>query len=185
MRIAIGLLALNCLFHLSTRTQAIEQEAPAAAQSKPMLTIRGEVEHPISLGAKDWEELPRQSVRAKDHGGQESTFEGVALVEVLKKAGVPLGDRLRGEAITTYVVLDATDGYRAVYSLAELDPAFTDRVVLLADRRDGKPMPPPEGPLRIVIPDEKRHPRWIRRVIGITVRRDRDEAPAAKPEGAR
>jgi hypothetical protein len=47
----------------------------------------------------------------------------------------------------------------------------TERVVLLADRRDGKTLSATEGPLRVVVPDEKRQGRWVRQVITLTVRR--------------
>jgi hypothetical protein len=52
------------------------------------------------------------------------------------------------------VTVEVTDGYRAVFSLAELDPELTDRIVLLADTKDGQPLPPREGPLRIIVPGE-------------------------------
>jgi len=55
-----------------------------------------------------------------------------------------------------YVVVEAADGYRATFALAELDPTFTDRVILLADRRDGKPLSAQSGPLQIVVPGEKK-----------------------------
>jgi len=67
--------------------------------------------------------------------------------------------------------VEAADGYRVVFAVAELDPASTDRVVLLADRRDGKPLVGAQGPLRIVVPDEKRHSRWVRQVISLKLRR--------------
>jgi hypothetical protein len=41
------------------------------------------------------------------------------------------------------VVVEGIDGYRAVCALAELDPELTDRVILLADTKDGQPLPPP------------------------------------------
>jgi hypothetical protein len=106
-----------------------------------------------------------------DHDGKESAFEGVALVDVLRLAGVPIGKDLRGDKLTTQVIAEAADGYRAVFALTELDPAFTDRVILLADRRDDQPLSAAEGPLRIVVPGEKRHARWVRQVIALTVRR--------------
>ena len=138
-------------------------------QSKIELTVGGAVEKPSKLGAEDIAKLPRKTVRAKDHGGVESTFEGVALIEFLKLAGVPLGEKLRGKAISNYLVVDASDGYRAVFAIPELDPAFTDQVVLLADRRDGKPLSDAEGPLRIIVPHEKRPTRWVRQVTSLTV----------------
>jgi hypothetical protein len=67
-------------------------------------------------------------------------------------------------------VIEAHDGYQVLFTLPELDSLFTDRVVLLADRRDGKPLSEKEGPLRIVVPDEKRQARWIRQVKSIAVR---------------
>jgi hypothetical protein len=64
------------------------------------------------------------------------------------------------------------NGYdRAVLALPELDPALTDRIILLADRRDGKPMGGNAGPLRVIVPGEKRHARWVRQFIGLKVGR--------------
>jgi hypothetical protein len=77
---------------------------------------------------------------------------------------------LRGKKLATYLVVEAADGYRVVFALPELDPAYTDKVVLLADRRDGQPLSEKEGKLRIVVPDEKRQTRWARQVISLTVR---------------
>ena len=56
------------------------------------------------------------------------------------------------------------DGYRAVYALAELDPVFTDDRALVVDTRDGKPLSGEEGPLRMLLPEEKRPARWVRQV---------------------
>jgi hypothetical protein len=68
-----------------------------------------------------------------------------------------------------YVLVKARDGYAAVFALPEFDAGFTDRVILLADRRDGHPLDAVEGPLRLVVPDEKRRARWVRQVIDIQV----------------
>ena len=70
-----------------------------------------------------------------------------------------------------FVVVEAADGYRAVFALAELDPEFTDRVILLADRRDDKPLPGQAGPFQIIVPGEKKHARWVRQVIRLKVGR--------------
>jgi hypothetical protein len=67
-----------------------------------------------------------------------------------------------------YVIVEAADGYQAVFA-SEFDPDFTDRVIILADRRDGKPLPPPEGPFRLVVAGEKRHARWVRGVTTLDV----------------
>ena len=61
--------------------------------------------------------------------------------------------------------------HRAVFALAELDPAFTDRVILLADHRDGKALSTRDGPFQIIVPGEKKHARWVRQVIRLKVGR--------------
>jgi DMSO/TMAO reductase YedYZ molybdopterin-dependent catalytic subunit len=150
---------------------------PAPAQTgegqaaKISLRVSGEVKRQLTLGAEDLAKLPRRSVRAKDHSGKESEFEGSPLVAVLTLAGVKFGEGLRGKNLELFLVVEAADGYRAVYALPELDPAYTDKVVLLADKRDGKAMDAREGPLRIVVPDEKRQARWVRQVTGLVVKR--------------
>jgi DMSO/TMAO reductase YedYZ molybdopterin-dependent catalytic subunit len=136
-----------------------------------LLTVSGEVDHPLKLTAGDLAAMPRLTVRAKEHNGVEAAFEGVALIEVLKTAGVKFGESMRGKALSTYLVVKASDGYQVVFTPPELDPAFTDRIVLLADRKNGAPLSAAEGPLRIVVPDEKRQARWVRNVLSISVRR--------------
>ncbi len=151
-----------------TNAQTKQTPAPAPAQ---VLSISGEVAHPLKLSAADLAKLPRRTVSAKDHDGQPVTFEGVALVEVLRLAGVEFGEKLRGKSLALFLVVEAADGYRAVFALPELDPAFTDEVIMLADRRDGKPLSEAEGPWRIVVPHEKRPARWVRQVIALVVKR--------------
>lgn len=105
-----------------------------------------------SVTREDWSKLPRTSVKAKDHGGDVVSFDGVPARELLKLVAAPSGPELRGRQLTLYVVAEATDGYKAVYALAEFDPDFTDGVILIADRRNGEALPPKEGPLRMVVP---------------------------------
>jgi hypothetical protein len=44
-------------------------------------------------------------------------------------------------------------------------------VIVLADRRDDAPLEAREGPLQIIVPDEKLHARWVRQVKSLTIRR--------------
>jgi len=118
----------------------------------------------VSLGT-----IERRTVVTEDRGLR-AEFQGVALRDVLIKAGIPFGDALRGPALARVVIASAPDGYRVVYAIAELDAAFTEQVVLVADRRDGRPLLPDTGPLQIVVPNDKRPARWIRQVNKIEVR---------------
>ncbi|MDQ2793792.1 MAG: molybdopterin-binding protein, partial [Bacteroidota bacterium] len=67
------------------------------------------------------------------------------------------------------VLASAADGYQAVFALAELDPSFATRPVLLADRCDGQPLPATAGPYQIIVPDEKKMGRCVRQVRALRV----------------
>jgi len=115
--------------------------------------------------------MPQVTEHVADEKGNPVTYVGVPLSEILARAGAPLGKALRGKQMTLYLLVTASDGYRALFALAELDPAYTDKIVLLADRRDGHPLAAAEGPLRFVVPGEKRHARWVRNVTTLSIRR--------------
>ncbi len=164
------LLLLFCFANVFTPHLVCGQEKQANALSlNVLLSVSGEVEHPLQLNSAELAKLPRHTERVKDHSGVEATFEGAPLVEILRMAGVKLGEQLRGQEMTTYVLVKAADNYQVVFAVAELDPGFTDRVVFLADQRDGKPLSAEEGPLRIIVPSEKRQARWVRQVTTLTV----------------
>ena len=131
---------------------ALAQSESTNLESKYKLRVTGEVERNLNLGPADIAKLPRRSVRAKGHGGTETTFEGIALIDVLQLAGVKFGDGLRGKSLALFLVAEGNDGYQAVFALPELDPAYTDRIVLLADTRDGKKLNDTEGRFELLFP---------------------------------
>lgn len=156
-RSCIGTIAGALLLCLPAAVRA----QPAAADAPATLAIAGDVAKPASLTAADLKALPRTRVEVK---GEERTlvYEGVLVGALLERAGATLGAELRGDAIASYVVASASDGYRVVFSLAELDPAFTSNDIIVADTIDGKPLVAHQGPLRIVAPKDARGARSIR-----------------------
>jgi len=143
----------------------------ATAQKAPevLITVGGEVANPMKLTRADLDGFARQSLRAKDHDGKEYKYEGVAIIDILQKAGLKFGDALRGKALATYLLVEAVDGYQAIYALPEFDPPTTDRLILLADRRDGGALPTAAGQLQIIVPGDKTHARWVRQVKSLTI----------------
>ena len=71
--------------------------------------------------------------------------------------------------MATCVIAEADDGYRVVFSLAELDSGIIESEVIVADTMDGAPLPEKLGPFRLVVPCEKRPARWVRMLKSITV----------------
>jgi DMSO/TMAO reductase YedYZ molybdopterin-dependent catalytic subunit len=141
-----------------------------AAQDAPQPTIQviGAVKQPLTLTADDLAKMPRASVRVASHG-LETTYQGVWVLEILRKAGVPQGEALRGKALASYVLAYAEDGYQVLFSLAELDPSFTDNRVLLADTADGKPLFGAQGRFRLVAAKDKPGARSVRMLTRLEV----------------
>jgi len=138
--------------------------AQSAAATKPELelVVRGDITSPLTLKAGDLASMPRERVEVTEQDGEKTTYEGVPLQEILKKAGIPLGRQMRGKALAGYVLAEATDGYAVVFGLGELDPDLGGTRVIVADRRDGKPLFEYQGPVRLVVPADKEGARSVR-----------------------
>ncbi|HEY0246051.1 MAG TPA: molybdopterin-dependent oxidoreductase [Mucilaginibacter sp.] len=131
--------------------------------------ITGEVTTPLDLKLADFQQYKQTDVIRKDRDGKDHTYSGVVLAELLQKAGATMGKDLKGENLTKYISVEASDGYQVVFALAELDKDFTDRTIILASIMDGKPLPAGDGPFRIIVQDEKKPARCIKQVTGIKV----------------
>lgn len=159
---------LLILVLLCARAIVCAQESPAIA-----LQVIGDVPIHLDLSMADVAAYHRRTIRVTDDKGTQAEYEGAAVAEILEKAGAPLGKELKGPNLAVCLVARAPDGYHVLFSLAEFDPAFSDRFILLADHSDGKPLDNREGPLRIIVPGDKRHARWIRGVTELEIMRVR------------
>jgi len=124
--------------------------------------------HAVTLTPAQIAKAPRTTVSVNDHD-KPSTYEGVTLAALLAAAGTPLSDKMKGPQLTQALLFEASDGYKVVFALAEIDPAFATRQIILADTRDGKPLDPKEGPFRVIAPGDKRGARWIRQVTSVKI----------------
>ena len=159
------------LFLVCITIAAASARAQTAASSPeaPALSIKGAVKQELSLTLRDLKAIPRTKVSAKAHDGTTHEYEGVTLQSLLAKAGAPQTADLKGKNMALYAVAEASDNYRAVFSLAELDADFAAESVLVADAADGKPLRADEGPLRLVVPNDKRQGRWVRLLKTIVI----------------
>jgi len=156
---------LRLIFLLLILSSAL---AAVARQASPSISVSGDVKQQLTLTAADLAAMPRAKA-VTDNNGVQTTYEGVWLSDVLKKAGVPLGPGLRGPALAGYVLASASDGYQVVFSIGELDPDMTDSQYLLADTANGKPLFGENGAFRLVIPKDKRGARSVRLLSRIEV----------------
>lgn len=160
------LVSLLATFALSC-PQRLAAQGPDASLA---LRVDGDVTTPFALSLADLKSMPHQALQVVNpHSKKTEVYQGVALAELLRKAGVPQGEQLRGKAMATYVLATAADNYRVVFSLAELDSGVLDSDVIVADTLNGAPLGANEGPLKLVAPHDKRPARWVRMVKSLTV----------------
>jgi hypothetical protein len=154
---------------LCSATAARAQTLSPSASS-PALTVSGDVAKPLSFSIVDLRAMQHITVKVTNpHDHKDEVYEGIPVVDLLKLAGVPQGSQLRGAAMSTMVFVEAADGYRVAFSLAELDPSMQDSGVILADKLDGRSLDDQLGPLRLVAPHDLRPARWVRMVRSIRV----------------
>ena len=148
---------LLCLCATLVYGQASQQQTPPAT-----LTVSGDIPTQLVLKADDLSKMPRETVSIPEQDGTKIEYEGVLLREILKRAGAPIEKELRGKALASYILAKARDGYQVVFTLAEVAPEFANEPILVADKRDGKPLFGYQGPFRLVCPNDKAGARSVR-----------------------
>ena len=171
LRIASRFLFLFLLAAGSLNTAGIPFSS-VQGSAAPVLKVSGDVRIPLALTADELKKMPRKTVAVVNpHEKKADNYQGVLVEDLLRKAGVPQGEDLKGPWLAGYLVFEAEDGYRVVFSIAELDSGIVDSGVIVADTLDGAPLPMKQGPFRLIAPHEKRAARWVRMLKSITVAR--------------
>jgi DMSO/TMAO reductase YedYZ molybdopterin-dependent catalytic subunit len=154
---------------VATRAQASAQSSTAqSASPAAALTISGAVDKPLSLSLDDLAKLSHTTLKVT-HNGKDEIFDGVPLWDLLKQAGVPPSSTPHLAHLGFAVVAIGSDGYHVAFALAELNPEFNDSGILVADKLDSQPIGAKLGPLRLIVPHDKKEGRWVRNFISIEV----------------
>jgi Oxidoreductase molybdopterin binding domain len=160
-RVSIRLLCVLALAVGTTHASVQSQE-----RSSIVVSIPGKAS--MTLTIDDLKKLPVHAVEAVDVR-EAIKYEGAAVADVLAQAGLLFGQNMRGDRLKDFLVVESADRYRVVYALPEVDRQFTDATTIIAYQRNGKPMSDLDGAFRFVHSSDKRHARWVRKVVAITV----------------
>jgi Oxidoreductase molybdopterin binding domain len=141
--------------------------APAADQAVGQsVVVAQSVEETHTIDPTMVEQLPAVEEKLSfltSHGPEQATYTGALLWSVLDRSGMLGGDR-RARVRHT-IVVTGHDGYAASLALAEIDPDFEGKQVLLAYRRNGQPIE--RKTLRLVVPGDHHGGRSVRDVVRI------------------
>lgn len=126
------------------------------------------------------DDIPRSSI-SLEHEGAKEEYRGVTVAELLTRAKIQLAPEARGVLLGRYVLIRGRDGYAALFSVAEIDPYYAQQPALLSDDLNGKPIPDPRGPVRLVVPSDKHRRRWVGQVATIEVHNALEKPALEKP----
>jgi hypothetical protein len=147
--------------------------APGSAQEKnpASITVEGLDGAKMTFTLEQLRQMPQDSVLlANPNPTTSEQYEGVLLRNLLAKVDTTIGKKLHADDLRDYVEVAGRDGYRVVFALAELDPSLQDNKVLVAISNEGKPLDDILGPVRVIVPQDKRQARSVRAVATITLR---------------
>ena len=162
-----------------TRVQVIPVVMQTARVSPPQmaplsntLTLSaGKYHDPVALTLIDFKAKAHVTITIHNpHSNTDENYSGVPLEKLFTELRAPLGKDLHGAALATYLVAIGSDGYRAVFALAEVDPSFHPGDVIVADAMNGKPLDEESGPFRLVTTEDKRPARCVRNLVSIELK---------------
>jgi hypothetical protein len=141
-----------------------------AVYAADTLVLSGDrLQVPVTLSLTEFHALPHVSVTVHNaHTSADEIYSGVPLAVLLAKLDAPLGQRLRGKALASYIVASGLDGYTVVLSIAEADPSFHSGEILVAETRDGQPLGK-SGPFQLIVSEDEHPARWVHNLVLISL----------------
>lgn len=130
------------------------------------VTIESPVSAALELGVDQLRSMPSRELLLPTRSGAQSAFKGVRLRDVLNAAGLENYshfDRRRSAIVAT-----ASDGWRTVFSWAEVFDAPAGEDILVYLEKDGAALGENDGRIALVAGGdprpEARHLKWLRRI---------------------
>ncbi|SHE51238.1 molybdopterin-dependent oxidoreductase [Pedobacter caeni] len=137
---------------------------------RAVVTITGQVHKTLVLNELELNTFRQTQVLRRDKEGHKHRYSGVLLLDLLQKAEINSVHGPGSKNLNRYILVEASDGYQVIFTLAELDENYSSNRIILANSRDGEALPANEGPFRVIVQDGKKPARCIRQVTNIAVR---------------
>lgn len=164
---ALILAALCGMPAMAAQPAGGQSASNAAAVAGFAISAKGRL--PLHQSVSDLETLPPVEMRVSFlgmHGKETATYTGALLWDVLGRADAYDASMPRSR-VATVIYATGRDGYTVALALPEIDPAFEDKRVIVAYRKDGQPLP--QGQVRLVVPGDQHGARSVRDVVAISV----------------
>jgi molybdate transport system substrate-binding protein len=147
-------------------------QQPAGGPSSSF-TVSGLVTMPATFPASSLRTLPATTVMVTlrtDKGTQGvASYTGVLLSTIILRSAPLANPSFKNDLLRQFVTVGATDGYQTTIGMGEILPQFGHQQVILAYERNGKPLGPDEGAIRLIVPGDTLAGRWVSNVNSIVV----------------
>jgi hypothetical protein len=130
--------------------------------------------HPATYALADLMLLPATTLTANYLAGGSpvtDTYTGISLWTLLSTAGLITDPAIKNDVLRKYVVAVGSDGYEAIFSLGEIDPAFGNQPDLVAYADTGGQLGPggSDGFARMVVPGDIAGGRYVSNLVALAV----------------
>jgi hypothetical protein len=147
------------------------------------ILISGQVADPGVYNLPTTTPVTTESVTYQSAGVPVSdTYTGTTLWDLLADAGGVTTTTAKNDILSKYVIATGSDGYQAVFSLGEIDPAFGNQPVLVAYADTAGQLGPQgsDGLARVVVPGDIAGGRYVSDLVSLQV----ESLPEPGPTGA-
>jgi hypothetical protein len=162
---------------VSLRVGSLPEPGPTGPGGySPSATISGDVKDPLvitpaTLSALVQQTLSETATYQAAGTPVTDTYTGVSLWDLVQDAGVLTNPAIKNDLLNFVVVATGSDGYRAVFSMGEIDPAFGNQqdIVAYADTGGQLGTSGPDGAMRIIVPGDTAGGRYVSNITSIQV----------------
>ena len=125
---------------------------------------------PITLAALN-QSTTETATYLSGAGQVTDTYTGVSLWTLVQDAGLLTDPSVKNDLLRFGVVATGSDGYRAIISLGEIDPAFGNQPDLVAYADTGGQLGPggADGATRLVLPNDHAGGRYVSNLVSLQV----------------
>jgi hypothetical protein len=161
---------------VSLQVVSLPEPGPTGASGiSPSATLSGAVADPTIVTPETLAALNQSTTETATYlaGGSPvtDTYTGVSLWNLIQDAGLLTDPATKNDLLGFVVVATGSDGYRAVISLGEIDPAFGNQPDLVAYSDTGGQLGPggSDGAMRLVLPGDVAGGRYVSNLVSLQV----------------
>ena len=152
-----------------------EPPSPGPGGVSDQFTVSGRIAEtatftPITLAALN-QSTTETATFLSGTGPVSDIYTGVSLWTLLQDQGLVTDPSIKNDVLRFGVVATGSDGYRALISLGEIDPAFGNQPDLVAYADTGGQLGPggSAGAMRLVVPGDRAGGRYISNLVDLRV----------------